>query len=76
MAAATVLVCILVIAVGGCLVLASRAVSANDRDWCDTLTLITAHPVAKPANAAANPSRVGQYQLYLDFVKLRREFGC
>ena len=44
--------------------------------WCDTLTLLTSKPVASPANPAANPSRVGQYDFYIDLVRLRGQYGC
>jgi hypothetical protein len=74
--ASTALVGALVIAVGLVFILIGRAVEASDRHWCDTLTLLTSRPVARPTNPAANPSRAGQYALYQDFVKLRREFGC
>ena len=73
---ATVLVAALVVAVGLCFIMVGAAVGASNRHWCDTLTLLTSRPVAKPANPAANPSRAGQYALYEDFVRLRDEFGC
>jgi hypothetical protein len=49
---------------------------ASDQRWCGAIDLLTATPVPKPADAAANPSREATYQLYLDFVTLQREFGC
>ena len=49
---------------------------AQDRRWCDVLTLLTSVPVTKPADPKSNPSREGQYKLYTDFVKLRTEFRC
>lgn len=74
--AAIALVCVLVITVGLAFILIGRAVEASNRHWCDTLTLLTAHAVTKPTDPVANPSRAGQYALYVDFVKLRNEFGC
>jgi hypothetical protein len=53
-----------------------QALTANNARWCSTMKLLTATPVPYPANAAANPSRVATYQLYEDFVALKKEFGC
>jgi hypothetical protein len=51
-------------------------VNGNNRQWCDTLTLLTSKPVPKPADPSANPSRMEGYTLYEDFAVLRRRFGC
>jgi hypothetical protein len=51
-------------------------IAANDQRWCKTMDLLTATPVYPPANPAANPSRVAAYQLYVDFMDLRRQFNC
>lgn len=51
-------------------------VDVSQHHWCDTLSLLTEHPVSAPANPAADPSRQGQYLLYQDFVRLKGEFGC
>ena len=51
-------------------------VSSSNRQWCDTLTLLTSQPVPRPADPAANPSRMQTYTLYVDFVTLRRHLGC
>jgi hypothetical protein len=51
-------------------------IDQNNAQWCDTLRLLTSHPVTKPSNPAANPSRVASYQLYLDFLTLKHRFGC
>jgi len=58
------------------LLFTTNAVNSNNRQWCDTLTLLTSQPVPRPANPAANPSRMQTYTLYVDFVTLRRHFGC
>lgn len=63
------------LAIGGFWVTGMQIASANRR-WCATLMLLTAQPVGKPADPKANPSRVGQYELYADFVRLKQEFGC
>lgn len=51
-------------------------IDQNNSQWCDTLRLLTSHPVPKPANPSANPSRVADYQLYQDFLILKHRFGC
>lgn len=51
-------------------------IAANDQRWCATMDLLTATPQKPPANPAANPSRAAGYQLYLDFMDLRRQFHC
>lgn len=51
-------------------------INAAQQTWCQTLDLLTAHPVAKPTNPAANPSRVTAYRLYNDFVTQRERIGC
>ena len=61
---------------GASILYSANEVSSNNRQWCDTLTLLTSRPVPKPADAHANPSRMQNYTLYADFVALRRHFGC
>ena len=61
---------------GASVMFAANEVSSNNRQWCDTLTLLTSRPVPKPADPRANPSRAQAYVLYADFVALRRHFGC
>jgi hypothetical protein len=51
-------------------------VSAQNAKWCSTLVLLTATPVAAPADPGANPSREQAFVLYSDFRHLRRELGC
>ena len=51
-------------------------ISQSDARWCSTLELLTSRPVNPPSNVAKNPSREADYRLYLDFVQLRRDFGC
>ena len=54
----------------------NQTVAHSNSQWCDTLDLLTMHEVPKPVDPKANPSRVGQYQLYEDFVQLKDRFGC
>jgi hypothetical protein len=61
---------------GACLWFATYQVSSSNRQWCDTLSLLTSKPVPKPDDPSANPSRMQTYTLYADFVALRRHFGC
>ena len=51
-------------------------ISHSQSQWCDTLDLLTSHAIPKPVNPSENPSRVGQYELYEDFVALRNKFDC
>jgi len=43
---------------------------------CQALTLLTAKPVPKPADPAANPSRETTYDFYRDLVYWRDADGC
>ena len=61
---------------GASVLFTTHEVQANNHQWCDTLTLLTSKPVAKPADPASNPSRADEYVLYRDFVTLRQRFGC
>ena len=61
---------------GACLWFTTYQVGHSSRQWCDTLTLLTARPVPRPADPHANPSRMQAYTLYSDFAALRRRFGC
>jgi hypothetical protein len=63
-------------AVAGSFALSEWTVARSQRQWCETLTLITSVPVPAPADPAANPSREGQYRLYEDFLQVQRRFGC
>lgn len=74
--AVALVLAIVMSSIGASLYLSARAIGDAQRKWCDTLTLLTSRPVARPADPAANPSRAGQYRLYVDFVQLRDEFGC
>jgi hypothetical protein len=48
----------------------------SQHQWCTVLTLLTSHPVPKPADPAANPSRQQGWLLYSDFVTVRDRFRC
>jgi cytochrome oxidase assembly protein ShyY1 len=67
---------VLVTAISGSYWLASWQISRSDRQWCDTITLLTSQPVVPPSDPASNPSRVVTYHLYEDFVTLRHQLGC
>lgn len=58
------------------LLFTTHEVGSSNRQWCDTLTLLTAQPVPRPADPSANPSRMQTYTLYVDFVTLRKRLGC
>jgi cytochrome oxidase assembly protein ShyY1 len=58
------------------IVLTRWQVEHSQVQWCDTLRLLTSHPVPKPSDPAVNPSRYQDYQYYQNFLTLRRRFGC
>jgi hypothetical protein len=66
----------IVAVIGGSYLLALRALHASQRSLCPALELLTSHPVPRPADPAANPSRVETWQLYLDFVQAERDYRC
>jgi hypothetical protein len=49
---------------------------ASDHRWCATMSLLTSQPVDKPTDPKTTPAREAQYELYTDFVVLKRSFGC
>lgn len=51
-------------------------VHQSQSQWCDTMRLLTSHPVPAPSNAAANPSRENAYRFYSDFKMLKERLGC
>ena len=61
---------------GANLLFTAHYVSTDDRKWCATMTLLTARPVPKPPDPAANPSRAQTYRFYETFVTLKRSLGC
>lgn len=54
----------------------TRIIADSNAQWCDTLSLLTSRPVAKPSDPKANPSRMATYLLYQDFVRLEDKFSC
>lgn len=68
---------LLTLVVGGANLAATyEVVHASNQKWCATLDLLTARPVPRPADPAANPSREQTYVLYADFTDLRHHLGC
>jgi hypothetical protein len=51
-------------------------VQVGNHRWCATLHLLTAHPVPRPADPHANPSRENAYVFYVNLLQLRQQFGC
>jgi hypothetical protein len=66
----------MVAAVGGSYALALQALNQSQHQWCATLTLLTRHPVPRPADPKANPSREQAFVFYTQLLALRHEFGC
>jgi hypothetical protein len=58
------------------LILTHWQIQHSQDQWCDTLRLLTSKPVPRPADPAANPSRVNSYQFYVNLLALRHRFGC
>jgi hypothetical protein len=56
--------------------LALHAISGESHSFCAVTRLITAHPVPRPADPQANPSRLYAWELYSDFVTLQHRLGC
>ena len=54
----------------------NHTVTANNHKFCQVVSGVTAVPVPKPADPAANPSRENQYEWYERFVSLGRSLGC
>jgi hypothetical protein len=54
----------------------AHQVNSSNHTWCQTLDLLTRAPVARPADPAANPSRVHAYQQYVALYDQGRRLGC
>jgi hypothetical protein len=70
------LVVIVVAAIAGAYLLTAWQINRADQQWCNVINLLISHPVPKPADPAANPSRVQTYELYEDFVTVQHQFRC
>jgi hypothetical protein len=76
--AAGIVALFLVLAAGVVINLAitTLEVRHSQQQWCTALDLLTAHPVQKPADPAANPSRENAYIYYRTFLDIHHRFGC
>ena len=75
-AACALMIAMLLAAVGGSYLLALHALDRSDAQWCTTLSMLTTPAVARPADPAANPSRVRSYEFYVNLRQLEHRFGC
>lgn len=75
-AAAAVIVLMFAGSIAGSYALGLHALGQSQQNWCSTLTLLTAKPVPKPTDPAANPSRQGAYLFYRNLMTLASRFGC
>lgn len=48
----------------------------TEQHACRALDLIVSHPIPKPANPAANPSREASYEFYQAILTWHNENGC
>lgn len=55
---------------------ALHADQATRHDLCTIVGLVTAHPVPRPSDPAANPSRETAWRFYTAFVVLGGQYGC
>lgn len=53
-----------------------RLNSESEHKWCQIVDSLTANPVPKPVNPKADPSRERSWEIYLEFISLRRSLGC
>lgn len=53
-----------------------QQIANSNHKWCQIVTSITAMPVPKPADPTANPSRERSWEIYVQFVELKRSLGC
>jgi hypothetical protein len=74
--AAAIAVLCLVLAVGGSYALSLAALARSQQQLCGVFTLLTTHPVPKPADPAANPSREQSYVFYTELLSVERAYKC
>lgn len=55
---------------------AEHVADSTGHKFCAIVGLATKHPVPKPADPAANPSRQQNYMGYVGAVELGRSLGC
>lgn len=67
---------VVILLLGATLVFTAHYVNQSNHTWCSTLNLLTSHPVPKPADPAANPSREQAYRFYITFLVQRHRLGC
>jgi hypothetical protein len=67
----------LVLVVGGVnLFWSAHLAEQTGHSFCQIVGTATAHPVPKPADPEANPSRENGYIFYREFVELGHRLGC
>lgn len=58
------------------LLFTAHEVNTQGHKFCSIVRAVTSRPVPRPKNPGTNPAREESYQIYEDFVSLRRSLGC
>lgn len=66
----------IMLAITACFLFSYWQVDISQHQWCTVLSTLTSHPVPKPVDPSANPSRVEAYSLYEEFVQIKDGFRC
>lgn len=70
------LTAVILASTGLCLFWAAHDADSTGRKFCAIIQLATSHPVPRPADPKANPSRQQNYLGYIGAVNLGRSLGC
>jgi hypothetical protein len=57
-------------------VISVQQIANSNHKWCQIVSSLTAMPVPKPSDPTANPSRERSWEIYVQFVELKRSLGC
>jgi hypothetical protein len=74
--ASALVVVMVVLSILGSYALALRALGRSQDQMCTVLELLTRHPVPRPADPKANPSREQDYVFYVTFRQVENNYRC